>query len=92
VLLALFLGSVSEPESCIGFQRPSQGELTSREYHRTITASAGKKSVEHVIQQFAVEVKADTVRVLDRTGSGKPGEPAQTTIDEAIALEGLVRS
>jgi single-strand DNA-binding protein len=44
-----------------------QGEITTREYDRTIQIASGKKSVEHVIQQLAVELKAETIRLLDRT-------------------------
>ena len=43
-----------------------QGELTTREYDRTVSVPSGKKSVERVIQQLAVELKADTIRILDR--------------------------
>jgi len=38
-----------------------QGELTTREYDRTIAVPNGKKSIEHVIQQLIVELKADTI-------------------------------
>ena len=48
-----------------------QGELTTREYDRTIQVASGKKSIEHVIQQLVVELKADTVRVLDRSSNGE---------------------
>ena len=44
-----------------------QGELTTREYDRTIQVPNGKKTIEHVIQQLVVELKADTIRVLDRS-------------------------
>jgi single-stranded DNA-binding protein len=43
-----------------------RGELTTREYDRTIQVTVGKKPVDHVIQQLVVELKADAVRVLDR--------------------------
>jgi single-strand DNA-binding protein len=46
-----------------------QGELTTREYDRTVAVPNGKKSVEHVIQQLAVELKADTIRILDRVSN-----------------------
>jgi single-strand DNA-binding protein len=47
-----------------------QGELTTREYDRTIKVPTGKgKSVEHTIQQLVVELKADTTRTLDRSAS-----------------------
>ena len=61
-----------------------QGELTTREYGRTITVPSGKKSVEHVIQQIAVELRADTIRILDRVGNSEPSEATQpVTEDEA---------
>jgi single-strand DNA-binding protein len=63
-----------------------QGELTTREYDRTITVPAGKKSVEHVIQQLAVELKADTIRILDRSGSSESSEPAERIADEDVPL------
>jgi hypothetical protein len=63
-----------------------QGELTTREYDRTITVPAGKKSVEHVIQQLAVELKADTIRILDRSRSADPSEPPQPVADEDVPL------
>ncbi len=44
-----------------------QGELTTREYDRTIRVTVSKKAVDHVIQQLVVELKADAVRVLDRS-------------------------
>ena len=63
-----------------------QGELTTREYDRTITVPNGKKSIEHVIRQLAVELKADTVRILDRTGSADPGVAAQPVADDDVPL------
>ena len=30
---------------------------------------SGKKSIEHVIQQLAVELKADTIRLLERASN-----------------------
>ena len=46
-----------------------QGELSTREYNRTINIPAGKKTIEHVVPQLVVELKADTIRLLDRSGS-----------------------
>jgi single-strand DNA-binding protein len=57
-----------------------QGELTTREYDRTVSVANGKKSIEHVIQQLAVELKADIVRILDRTGSDH--DPAAQSVAE----------
>jgi single-strand DNA-binding protein len=56
-----------------------QGELTTREYHRTIKVPASKgKSIEHVIQQLVVELKADTIRTLDRsTSNGEQSDAAE---------------
>jgi single-strand DNA-binding protein len=41
-----------------------QGELSTRQYERMITVPNGQKSIQHVIQQLAVELKADTIRIL----------------------------
>jgi hypothetical protein len=47
-----------------------QGELTTREYDRTIKVPAGKgKTVEHTVPQLVVELKADTIRILDRSSA-----------------------
>ncbi len=69
-----------------------QGELSTREYERTITIPNGKKSIEHVIQQLAVELKADTIRILDRTGNSESSEATQTAHrGRRPPLGGLVR-
>jgi single-strand DNA-binding protein len=61
-----------------------QGELTTREYDRTIAVPNGKKSIEHVIRQLVVELKADTVRILDRTDRSEASEaPQQPAEDDA---------
>ncbi len=44
-----------------------QGEFTTREYDRTIKVTVSKKPIDHVIQQHVVELKADSIRVLDRS-------------------------
>ena len=62
-----------------------QGELTTREYDRTIVVPNGKKSIEHVIQQLAVELKADTIRVLDRA-TAQSGELAEQSTNEDVPL------
>jgi single-strand DNA-binding protein len=61
-----------------------QGELTTRGYDRTTQVPSGKKIIEHVIQQLAVELKADTVSLLDRTSNGASDTPAAT--DEDVPL------
>lgn len=63
-----------------------QGELTTREYARTISVPNGKKSIDHVIQQLVVELKAETIRVLDRAGSAQSGEVAEQPTDEDVPL------
>jgi single-stranded DNA-binding protein len=63
-----------------------QGELTTREYDRTITVPNGKKSIEHVIQQLAVELKADTILILDRASTAQSGEVAEQPTDEDVPL------
>jgi len=55
-----------------------QGELTTREYERTIQVPNGKRAIEHVIKQLAVELKADTIRILDRN-SPAASDPAEST-------------
>jgi single-strand DNA-binding protein len=46
-----------------------QGELTTHEYDRRIQIPNGKKTIDHVVKQLVVELKADTIRVLDRSQS-----------------------
>jgi single-strand DNA-binding protein len=59
-----------------------QGELTTREYERTIQVPSGKKMIEHVIQQLADELKADVIRLLDRTSDCGASEAPAATDDE----------
>ena len=44
-----------------------QGELNTREFDRRIQVPTGKKTVDHVIQQLTVELKAEMIRSLDRS-------------------------
>ena len=62
-----------------------QGELTSREYDRTITVPNGKMAIEHVIQQLVIELKADRVRILDRSGAAQT-EMAEQPNDDDVPL------
>ncbi len=60
-----------------------QGELSTREYDRTIKVPGGKKPIEHVIQQLVVELKADTIRLLDRShSSGDFNDAAEPPIED----------
>ena len=56
-----------------------QGELTTREYDRVIKVPPAKgKTIEHTIQQLVVELRADTIRILDRSGgNGEQGDAAE---------------
>jgi single-strand DNA-binding protein len=47
-----------------------QGELATREYDRTITIRKGKETIEHAIPQLVVQLRADSIRVLDRRNAG----------------------
>ena len=60
-----------------------QGELTTREYDRTIQVPSGKKTIDHVIQQLAIELKADSIRLLDRTTTGDPANGDQDSDDSS---------
>lgn len=61
-----------------------QGELTTREYDRLIKVPNGKgKNIEHVIQQLVVELKADTIRTLDRSNAnGVQSDAAEPSLEE----------
>ncbi len=61
-----------------------QGELTTREYDRTINVPTGKgKSIEHTTQQLVVELRADTIRTLHRSAVNDPqSDAAEPPIDE----------
>ena len=56
-----------------------QGELVTRDYDRTIKVPNGKKTIEHTIKQLVVELKADTIRILDR--SKATGDAADAPTD-----------
>ena len=61
-----------------------QGELITREYDRNIKVPAGKgKTFEHTIRQLVVELKADTIRILDRSSAtDERSDAAEPPIDE----------
>jgi single-strand DNA-binding protein len=63
-----------------------QGELSTRQYERMITVPNGQKSIQHVIQQLAVELKADTIRILDRTGNSEPSETTEQLTEDDVPL------
>jgi hypothetical protein len=49
-----------------------QGELQTREYECTIQVPNGKKTIDHKIQQLAVEISAEIIRILDRSPRPSP--------------------
>lgn len=65
-----------------------QGELTTRGYDRFIMVPNGKKSIEHMIQQLAVELKADPVRLLDLTANAESVSAAQSSADQVAPYKG----
>ena len=60
-----------------------QGELTTRQYNRTIQVTNGKKTIEHTVKQLVVELNADTIRILDRSQANE--EPSDA---DAPPVEG----
>ena len=60
----------------------AQGELTTREYDRTIQVPNGKKTIEHVIQQLAVELKAERIRLRDRSSNSAASEATSDNDDD----------
>ena len=67
-----------------------QGELTTRDYDRTIQVKAPNgKTFDHAIKQTVIELKADTIRILDRKRdaddpqTGEPDEPQSGPDSEA---------
>ncbi|MGA8029477.1 MAG: single-stranded DNA-binding protein [Bryobacteraceae bacterium] len=58
-----------------------QGELTTREYDRTIKVPVAQgKTIEHTTPQLIVKLKADTIRILDRstaTGEQRATPPSR---------------
>jgi single stranded DNA-binding protein len=60
-----------------------QGELNTRQYDRIIKVPNGKKVIEHVIPQLAIELRADSFRILDRSNSnGAESDAAEPPEDE----------
>jgi single-strand DNA-binding protein len=60
----------------------AQGELTTREYDQTIPGS-GKKATATVVKKLAVELKADTIRILDRNAKDAQSDAAEPAGEEA---------
>jgi single-strand DNA-binding protein len=60
-----------------------QGELNTREYDRILKVPSGKKTIEHTIKQLIAELKADTIRILDRAQANE--EPSDA---HAPSVEG----
>jgi single-strand DNA-binding protein len=60
-----------------------QGELNTREYSATIQVPNGKKIIDYEIKRLAVELKADTVRILDRNAA-EPSDAVELPVDEQM--------
>ena len=63
-----------------------QGELQTREYERTIQVPNGKKTIDHRIQQLAVEIRAEIIRSLDRSPKAESGQAQTANAEEAPYL------
>lgn len=62
-----------------------QGELATREYQRTIEVPNGNKTIEHSVPQLVVELKADTIRLLDRSNTAvDENDVAESLVDEEV--------
>jgi single-strand DNA-binding protein len=72
------------PRLIKGTQVFVQGELTTREYDRTIQVPNGKNTIDHVIQQIVVELKADTVRILNRAANAELGTASDAADQEQV--------
>ena len=54
-----------------------QGELITRKYEKTIEVSAGKKNIEVKVEQLAVEIRPESISLLDRrSDANEDGSPA----------------
>ena len=62
-----------------------QGELNTREYDRIINVPSGKKTIEYTIKQLIVELKADTIRILDRSQANEEQSDADASSVEGEA-------
>lgn len=62
-----------------------QGEHLTRTYDKTIKVQTGGKTVDVVIKATAVELKADTIRLLDRADAGDQTADQELHTDEPAA-------
>jgi single-strand DNA-binding protein len=61
-----------------------QGELNTREYDRTIAVRSGKKTIEHSVRQLVVELRADTIRLLDPPSNGHQNQSTDVALAEEV--------
>jgi len=52
----------------LGWMTVVQGELLTRSYEKTIQVTVGKKTVDQTVKALAVELKADTIKLLEARG------------------------
>ena len=61
-----------------------QGEMLTRTYGKTIEIPNGKNPIPHTIKALAVELKADTIRLLDHTSSDPEASDAVEPLPEEV--------
>lgn len=62
-----------------------QGEFQTREYDRTIQIPNGNESIQHVVRQLAVELKTDSLRILDRSHANlEQSDAAEPPLDHEV--------
>jgi hypothetical protein len=67
-----------------------QGEVSTHDYDRKIKVGTGKNTAEHTIKQLVVELKADTIRLLDRS-SNTDRDATEPEATEAFRVLGHFR-
>jgi single-strand DNA-binding protein len=61
-----------------------QGEMITRTYEKAVEVPNGKKPIQHTIKALAVELKADTIRLLDHSGSDPEANDAAEHLPEEV--------
>jgi single stranded DNA-binding protein len=61
-----------------------QGEMTTRIYDKIIEIPNGQKPRQHTIRALAVELKADTVRLLDHAATDPEANDAAEPLPEEV--------
>jgi single stranded DNA-binding protein len=61
-----------------------QGEMLTRTYDKTIEIPNGKKPISYIIKALAVELKAETIRLLDHTSADPEASDAAEPLPEEV--------